>query len=60
MINPNPYAGQPHPAAPLTEATAPYYEAIEALRLPGWEQNIPARLKIADYTQKIWREARKK
>jgi len=58
MENPNPHAGKPHPAAPLTPATRPLYREIEKLRLPGWEQNIPARVEIADYTQQIWKAVR--
>lgn len=58
MENPNPHAGKSHPAAPLTPATRPLYRKIKELRLPGWEQDIPARLKIAGLTQQIWKAAR--
>ena len=47
-----------HPAAPLTDATRPYYEAIAALRVDGWTQCQATRLEIAGLTQKIWREVR--
>lgn len=47
-----------HPAAPLTDATAPLYEQIAALRVGNWTQCQQTRLQIAELTQKIWRAAR--
>jgi hypothetical protein len=47
-----------HPAAPLTDATRPHYEAIAALRVDGWTQCQATRLEIAGLTQRIWREVR--
>lgn len=48
----------PHPAAPLTDATRPLYEQIAALRVGDWTQCQQTRLRIAELTQKIWKEAR--
>jgi len=47
-----------HQAAPLSDATRPYYEAIAALRVDGWTQCRETRYRIAELTQKIWREVR--
>lgn len=47
-----------HPAAPLTETTRPYYEALDALRTEGWTGNLQSRYRIAELTQLIWKEAR--
>lgn len=47
-----------HPAAPLTDATRPYYERMEALRVEGWTSNLQTRYEIAELTQAIWRATR--
>ena len=47
-----------HVAAPLTEATRPYYDEMESLRVEGWTSNLQARYRIAELTQLIWRETR--
>lgn len=47
-----------HAAAPLTEATRPYYDEMESLRVEGWTSNLQARYRIAELTQLIWRETR--